>query len=128
MATTDTGNLGTLTMIDAAPVNHNFTELIRYIRVRFTLDITGATESLTGFNVWHDNNAGVTTPVWIDATVLGLAGGGVGSPVKAYDVLVPTPLATSGAIWWESFEEYPNGSVNGDNMNRGSNVWSGSWA
>ena len=127
MAKVATGDLGTLTMQSAAAVNPGGSGVIKYVRVKFTLNTTSAIEALLGFKVWHDNNAGSTTPVWLDSCTLDKAGG-VGTTLKSYDVLVPTPLATTGSIWWESFEEYPDGTVNGSAMDGGSNLWSGSWA
>lgn len=129
MASTDTGDLGTLTMISAAPVNPGGSGTIRYIKTRWQLNTTGATESLVGFEVWHDNGGGSTTPNWVDAADCKVAGDGDdGSPTTIYEALIPTPLATTGATWWETFEEYVASSVDGDDMNGGGLMWSGSWA
>lgn len=127
MANTDTGDLGTLTFISVAPVDPDATGE-KWLRVRYSLNTTSATEALTGFLIWHDDEAASTTPVWVNACDAVLAGGGDYGTPAVYEVLVPVPLATTGATWWETFEEYPTGTVNGDDMNKGGSMWSGSWA
>ena len=124
MPTTDTGDLGTLTFVSATVVDPESTGE-NYIKVTFTLDDTGATDTLDGFLIWHDDEAGSTTAVWVNACDAELAGGGDGSAPATYEVLVPVPLATTGAIWWEGFEEYANGTA--VTMNGGGAMWSGAW-
>lgn len=120
MAATDTGDLGTLEFISAEVVGDN------YLRVRYSLDTTSATEALTGFLVWHDDEAGSTTPVWVDACDAAMAGGGDDGTPTIYEVLVPAPLATTGATWWETFEEYTLGVAG--TLDKGGSIWDGAAA
>ena len=122
MAATATGPLGTLKLIRVDVVDPDATGE-KYLRVRWSLDVTDATEPLVGFYVWHDDEADSTTPVWVDACNAGVVGGGDGGDPVVYEALVPVPLDTDGAIWWESFEEYPLGEVG--TMDKGGVKWDG---
>ena len=125
MATTDTGPLGTLTFISAEPVDPDSTGE-KWLRVRYSLDTTSATEALTGFLIWHDDEVGSTTPVWVDAADASVAGGGDGGTPTVYEVLVSVPLTGGVATWWETFEEYAVGAVGV--MDKGGAGWSGAAA
>lgn len=125
MAATATGPLGTLKLIRVDVVDPDATGE-KYLRVRWSLDVTDATEPLVGFYVWHDDEADSTTPVWVDACNAGVVGGGDGGDPVVYEALVPVPLDTDGAIWWESFEEYPLGEVG--TMDKGGVKWDGAWS
>ena len=127
MATTDTGPLGTLTFISAEPVDPDGTGE-NWLRVRYSLDTTSATEALTGFWIWHDDEAGSTTPVWVNAADAVLAGGGDGGTPTVYEVLVSVPLSGGVVTWWETFEEYALGSISAASMDKGGSGWNGAWA
>ena len=125
MATIDTGPLGTLTFISAEPVDPDGTGEA-WLRVRYSLDTTDATEALTGFLIWHDDEAGSTTPVWVDAADAELAGGGDSGDPAVYEVLVSVPLSDGHATYWETFYTYPLGTQIAT-MTGGGTIWDGAW-
>lgn len=127
MATTDTGPLGVLVLISVDEVDPEVTGTPTHLRVRYSLDVTGASESLTGFLIWHDNEAGGTTPNWVNACDAVKAGGGDGGDPVIYEVLVPNALSTTNGKWWESFEEYTAGAQ-GSPMELGGTIWNGGWS
>lgn len=116
MATTDTGALGTLTMVSVTAVDANNVEVV------FTLDRTSATEALSGFLIWHDDEAGSTTPVWVDAADVDTWSGL--DSADQYRVIVPNPLARP-ETWWDTFS-YDVG-MQYSAMNSDEYIWNGAW-
>ena len=122
MASTDSGPLGYMTFISYDMVDPNGTGEL-WIRIRYSLDTTSATEALTRFLVWHDDQTGSTSPVWVDASDADKAGGGDDGTPTIYEVITPVPLSTSHSTWWETFEEYPLGTAG--TLSYGGTIWNG---
>ena len=118
MPLTASGDLGTLTLISAEYDSNS-----GKIHVRFSLDTTSATETLTGFKFWHDDETGNTMPVWVDASSTTEVQGDSDTPT-IYEVLVPVPLDSAGVVtWWETFEEYAIGAAG--TLDKGGSIWDG---
>lgn len=126
MAATDSGAIGTLTLISAEEVDPDETGTVKWLRVRFSLDVTGATEALVGFRIWHDDGSGVTVPVWVDAADSVNVTGDAGDPVQIYETLVAVPLSAQVLTWWETFAEYALGDQVAA-MDKGGAGWNGAW-
>lgn len=126
MAATDSGAIGTLTLISAEEVDPDETGTVKWLRVRFSLDVTSATEALVGFRFWHDDAAGVTVPVWVDAVDSVNVTGDGGDPVQVYETLVAVPLSAQVLTWWETFTEYASSDPAGV-LDEGGSGWSGAW-